>query len=181
MFILVRRYCPKWFPKPVIKRSTHLYVAKLRTHPLTFMLQNYELIHSPLCCKTTMQTNCGLTNCTGSSPETVFSFSFWRLVKSWVSNRAGALKVSILHSYFYYCLCFRRRCQALKNRGVKREGQRGTITKGPNHYGAPNHCGGSWKFPTMSKVLSSLQYTGFRKTSVSNMGAPKLLLAPGSI
>jgi len=35
------------------------------THPLTFMLQN-----------------CGLTNCTVNSPETSFSFSFWRLVKS---------------------------------------------------------------------------------------------------
>jgi len=38
-------------------------------------------IHYLLCCKSTMQTNCELTNCTGSSPETVFSFSFWRLVK----------------------------------------------------------------------------------------------------
>jgi len=35
------------------------------THPLTFMLQN-----------------CGLTNCTGNSPETGFSFSVWRFVKS---------------------------------------------------------------------------------------------------
>ena len=41
-----------------------------------------KLIHSLLCCKTTMQTNCGLTNCTGNGPETGFSFSFWRLVKS---------------------------------------------------------------------------------------------------
>jgi len=52
-----------------------------------------------LCCKTMIQTNCGLTNCTGNSPETGFSFSFWRLVKSWVSN-----KLSTLHSYFYCCL-----------------------------------------------------------------------------
>jgi len=41
-----------------------------------------KLVHSRLCCKTTMQTNCGLTNCTGNNPETGFSFSFWRLVKS---------------------------------------------------------------------------------------------------
>jgi len=41
-----------------------------------------KLIHSLLCCKTTMQINCGLTNCTGNSPETSFSFSVWTLVKS---------------------------------------------------------------------------------------------------
>ena len=41
-----------------------------------------KLIHSLLCCKTTMQTNCGLTNCTGNSPETGFLLSVWRLVKS---------------------------------------------------------------------------------------------------
>jgi len=58
-------------------------------------------IHTLLCCKPTMQTNIGLTNCTGNSPETVFLFSFWRLVKSWVSN-----KFSTLHSYFYCCLSF---------------------------------------------------------------------------
>jgi len=35
--------------------------------------------------------------------------------------------------------------------------------------------------PTMSQVLSSIQYIYFRKTSVSNMGEPILLLAPGAI
>ena len=68
-------------------------------------------IHSPLCCKPTMETYsyCGLTNCTGNSPETDFSFSFWRLVKSWVSS-----KFSILRSYFNCCLFFRGCHQALK-------------------------------------------------------------------
>jgi len=47
--------------------------------------------------------------------------------------------------------------------------------------GAPNHCEGRRKVPTMSQVLSSIQYMCFRKTSVSNMGAPDLLLAPGAI
>jgi len=47
-----------------------------------------KLIHSLLCCKTTMQTNCGLTNCSGNCPETSFSFSFWRLVNT--SVRRGA-------------------------------------------------------------------------------------------
>jgi len=31
-------------------------------------------------CKPTLQTYCGLTNCTDNSPETGFTFSFWRLV-----------------------------------------------------------------------------------------------------
>jgi len=39
-------------------------------------------IHSLLCCETTMQTDCGLANCTDNSPESGSSFSFWRLVKS---------------------------------------------------------------------------------------------------
>jgi len=77
-----------------------------------------KLIHSPSCCKTTMQTNCGLTNCTGNSPETGFSFSFWRLVKSCVSN-----KFSIVHSYFYCCLSFSFQGgqQTLKNKLVKKQ------------------------------------------------------------
>ena len=36
---------------------------------------------------------------------------------------------------------------------------------------APNHCRGRRKFPTMSQVLSSMQYICFRKTSGSSMGA----------
>ena len=75
-------------------------------------------IHSLLCCKTPMQTNCGLSNCTGNSPETGFSFSFWSLVKSWVSNTFSAL-----HSYFYCCLSFSFQGghQALKNKLVKKQ------------------------------------------------------------
>jgi len=45
----------------------------------------------------------------------------------------------------------------------------------------PNDCGGHRKVPTMSHVLSSIQYICFRKTSGSNMGTPNLLLAPGAI
>jgi len=47
--------------------------------------------------------------------------------------------------------------------------------------GALNDCGGRRKFPTMSQVLSSIQYICFRKTSGSNTRAPKLLFAPGTI
>ena len=43
--------------------------------------------------------------------------------------------------------------------------------------GALNHCGGRHKVPTMSQILSSMQYICFRKTSCSNMVAPNLLLA----
>jgi len=75
-------------------------------------------IHSLLCCKTTMQTNCGLMNCTGNSPESGFSFSFWRFVKSWVSNT-----FSTLHSYFHCCLSFSFQGghQGLKNKLVKKQ------------------------------------------------------------
>ena len=53
--------------------------------------------------------------------------------------------------------------------------QRGAIPR------APNRCGGRKKVPTMSQVLSSIQYICFRKTSGANMGAPNLLLAQGAI
>jgi len=45
-----------------------------------------------------------------------------------------------------------------------------TISQAPNHYGAPNHCGGRRKIPTMSQILSSIQHICFQKTSGSNMG-----------
>jgi len=48
-------------------------------------------------------------------------------------------------------------------------------------WGAPNHCGWRHKVPTMSQIPSSIQYICFRKISGSNMGAPNLLLAPGTI
>ena len=47
--------------------------------------------------------------------------------------------------------------------------------------GAPNSCRGSRKIPAMSQVLSSIQYICFWKTTVSNMGAPDLPLAPDAI
>jgi len=37
------------------------------------------------------------------------------------------------------------------------------------------------KVPTKSQLLFSIQQTSFRKTSVSKIGAPNLLLAPGTI
>jgi len=75
------------------------------THPFIFMLQ------------TTMQTKCGLTNCTGNSPETAFSFSFLTLVKSCVSN-----KFFTLHSSFYCCLSFSSQGhQALKKKLVQKQ------------------------------------------------------------
>jgi len=68
-----------------------------------------------------------------------------------------------------------------RGRGVTSGGKGGAIPRAPNHYEAPNYCGGAWKVPTMSQVLSSIQKIWFRKISVSNMGAPNLLLAPGAI
>ena len=53
-----------------------------------------------------------------------------------------------------------------------------TIPRRPNHYGGTDSLRGAPNVPTMSQVLSSIQYICFRKTSGSNMGTPKLLLAP---
>jgi len=69
----------------------------------------------------------------------------------------------------------------LNNQGCKEGGKEAQF---PGHritMGAPNHCGSRRKVLTMSQVLPSIQYICFRKTSVSNMGAPNLLLAPGAI
>ena len=75
------------------------------THPLTFMLQN--------CYADKLRTH----ELHHNSPETVFSFSFWRLVKSWVSG-----KFSILHSYIYCCLSFSfQGHQTLNNKLVKKQ------------------------------------------------------------
>ena len=70
-----------------------------------------KLIHSLLCCKTTIQTYCGFMDCTGSSPET--GCSFWRLLKSW-----GSYAFAILHSYFHCCLSVCSCYQASKNKFV---------------------------------------------------------------
>jgi len=61
------------------------------------------------------------------------------------------------------------------SRGVTRTGKRGTIPW------APNDREERRKVLTMSQALSSIQYICYRKTSVSNMGAPNLPLAPGAI
>jgi len=72
--------------------------------------------------------------------------------------------------------------------GRNEGGNGGTIPRAPNHYGgaeslrgAPNDCGLRQKVPTVSQVLSSMEYICFRKTSGSNMGTPNLLLALGAI
>ena len=89
----------------------HIAASGLLTHTtIAFYTLHYGSVRclvlsrtSPihLCCKTTMQIYCRLTNCTANSPETGFAFSFLRHVKSWVGNM-----FSILHSYFH-CLSFR--------------------------------------------------------------------------
>ena len=55
-----------------------------------------------------------------------------------------------------------------------------TIPQVPNHHGALNHCGVAEKFKNVTSVCS-MQYIFFPPTSVSNMGAPNLLLAPSAI
>jgi len=66
-------------------------------------------------------------------------------------------------------------------RGIMR-GARGAQFPGSRiTMGAPTHCVGHRKSPTMSQVLSSIQYICFVKTSGSNMGARNLLIDPGAI
>jgi len=66
--------------------------------------------------------------------------------------------------------------------GRNKGAQGGTILRAPNHCGkAPDYCGGRRKVPKMSQVLSSIEYTYFRKSLGSNMEAPNLLLALGPI
>ena len=77
--------------------------------------------------------------------------------------------------------------------GHNEKGQRGMIPRAPNYYGgakslweAPDARGGLRRVPTMSQVLSSIQYICFRKSSGSNMGhqtyflprAPSNLVTP---
>jgi len=50
--------------------------------------------------------------------------------------------------------------------------------KGDENLRTPNHCGGHRKVPTMSQVISSMQYICFRKTSGANMGGAKLASCP---
>jgi len=51
-------------------------------------------------------------------------------------------------------------------------GKGGYISQGPSHHEGAKSLRGWRKIPTMSQVLSSIQYICFWKTSVSNMRAP---------
>ena len=76
----------------------------------------------------------------------------------------------------YYQNPRRPRCQGRKEWGRGAQFPERWVIMGGTEWlrGAP-------KIPTMSQVLSSIQYICFRETSGSNMGAPNLLLAPGAI
>jgi len=70
----------------------------------------------------------------------------------------------------------------LRNHGLHCKG----VTRGERGHNSPGaeslRLRGAPKIPTVSQVLSSMQYICFRKSSGSNiMGAPNLLLAPGAI
>jgi len=93
-----------------------------------------------------MQTQWGLTNCTGNSRETSFSFSCWRIVKSW-----GSHKFFIVHCYFHCCLSCRGCHQAFKEIKLWENGPisfrpaqaRNEGCKGGTIPGAPSHHGGA--------------------------------------
>jgi len=52
--------------------------------------------------------------------------------------------------------------------------------KESTNHRASNHCGGRRKVPTMSQVLSPIQYIRIRKTSGSNTGGATLGSCPGN-
>ena len=55
--------------------------------------------------------------------------------------------------------------------GRNEGGKGGTIPQAPNHYGGANRCGGRHKVPTMSQILSSIQYIcyGYRFTCIVDL------------
>ena len=69
----------------------------------------------------------------------------------------------------------------LLNPGTWRGGEGSTIPRAAIHYGGVESLRGRRKVPTLSQVLSSIQYICFRKTLGLNMGAPNLCLAPCAI
>jgi len=59
---------------------------------------NKKPIHSPSCCRSMMQTNCGLTDCTGNTAETCFSF--------WVFLESGVRYVSSISRFYFHYTAF---------------------------------------------------------------------------
>jgi len=67
------------------------------------------------------------------------------------------------------------------SQGRNEGGKRGTLSRAPNHYGCAEWLRGRPKSPNNVTSTSSMQYICFQKTSISNMGAPNVLLATGTI
>jgi len=65
--------------------------------------------------------------------------------------------------------------------GEARGVARGTVTRAPSHHEGANSLRGHRRGPTVSQVLSLMQYICFQKTSASNMWPSNFLLAPGAI
>jgi len=94
------------------------------------------------------------------------------------NNQSGNLLLMFLHGNEY--------CFTVKNKEicslpvtVVHEG----VTRGARGNNSPGaeSLRGHRKVSAMSQVLSSIQYSCFRKTSGSNMWAQNLFLAPGAI
>jgi len=73
-----------------------------------------------------------------------------------------------------YPLCTTYRCHKWSAQGRTAGGKGGTMSEEPNHWGRR-------KVPTMSQVLSPIQYIYSQKTLASNTGALNLFLDPGAI
>jgi len=60
-------------------------------------------------------------------------------------------------------------------------GKGGTILRPPDHYGGAESLRGTRKIPNKLTNTSLNAVNFLPKTSVSNMGTPNLLLAPGAV
>jgi len=152
-----------------------------------------KLIQWPLCCNADMPWTHELHWQQHWNWFFIFIFEACKILSQLQVFRTTFL-FSLLPLLSRLSSCFRNKL--VKNRptsysparGVTKRVQEGTIPWALNFYGgaeslrgAPNDCGERRKVPTISQVLSSIQYICFRKTSNSNMGVPNLLLALGAM
>jgi len=111
-----------------------------------------------------------------------FYFALRQVLNAYLKSFAAFFRIARQGSLcFCYCLSTK---VSISGQGRNEGEQGGRNSPGAESLwgtkslrGEPNGCGGRKKIPTMSQALYSIQYICFRKTSVSNMGVPNLLLS----
>jgi len=114
--------------------------------------------------------------------STNFQSNFWLYLNlNSVSRIVQPFSYEEIVLGFSHVAAIKQKTAGHSTRGATRLGQGGFNSPAPSHYGGAQRLRRRGKVPTMSQVLSSIQNVCFRKTSVSNMEAPNLLLALGAI